>query len=298
MNRRVDKAFTVVELLVVLSIIAVLFSLVAPATRHVRLKARSIQGSNNLRQMVTSLNLFAMDHRDRYPESVATIGVAEDWHWQEPTMLTGFHKRDPQGHRSLSGYLHGYIGDADTMYCPSAPGRYEYLQEAWDAGDTWDHPAPMTLPLDPLLGTYCFYWNYIGHLPDYPFPFRGPRGPDATRNRSTLMVSDYFGFDHWRARQTFQVSCYGSCEPLFRANVTAGTAVSSPYWARRGVDEHGQPCAPPKLLLRAGYSDGHVATYGVDDVIAMKVSLAPDGSQPYHEGVGPGVFFLPSDAVR
>jgi len=297
---RNDKAFTLIELLVVIAVISILISLLAPALRNVRLQARAVQNGNNQRQVVTALNLFASDHRERYPNSVATVGVPWDWHWQEPMMITGYYKLDPQGHRSMGSYLRSYLSDAGTVFCPNAPHRYPYLQEAWDAGDRWDHPGAMTLPRDPLFGTYCFYWSYVGNLPRSGYAFRGPRRPDATKGKgnSTLLVSDYFGFDHWRSREMYGTSCYGSCEPFDRAEVTDGTAVSSSYWSKPGPLEELSQRTPPEIPLRAGYVDGHVELYSTEEVIEMKVSITSDGSQPYPDGVGPGTFFLPRESLR
>jgi len=293
-----DKAFTLIELLIVMAVISILLSLLVPAALEVRRQAREVQNGNNQRQVVSSVTMFAMDHRNRYPESVATIGLSWDWHWQEPMMITGFHKRNPQSHRSLGAYLRSYIPDAETMFCPNAPQQYPYLQEAWDAGDTWDHPGPMTLPLDPLVGSYCFYWNYVGFLPGFPYPFRGPRRPDSpkTKGHSTLLITDYFGFDHWRSREMFGIPCYGSCENFPDADVTSGTEVSSSYWSSPGVDDNHLWIPPPEIQLRAGYADGHIDTYNTEEVIEMKVSLTPDGSQPYPDGVGPGTLFLPRES--
>jgi prepilin-type N-terminal cleavage/methylation domain-containing protein len=295
-----DKAFTLIELLVVIAVISILLSLLAPALRKVRLQARAVQNGNNQRQVATALNLFAADHRDRYPESVATIGLSWDWYWQEPMMITGYHKRDPQGHRSMGDYLRTYLSDADTVFCPNAPQCYRYLQEAWDAGDSWDHPGAMTLPLDPLFGTYCFYWSYVGYLPNSEYAFRGPRRPDSAKGKgySTLLVSDYFGFDHWRSREMFGMRCYGSCETFPAADITDGTAVSSSYWSCPGETEEQSLLGPPEIKLRAGYIDGHVESYSTEEVIEMKVSITSDGSVPYPDGVGPGTFFLPRESLR
>jgi len=55
-------------------------------------------------------------------------------------MLTACYPRTSLVHRSISAYLRSYIKDATVMFSPSAPRQYDYLQEAWDAGDDWDNP--------------------------------------------------------------------------------------------------------------------------------------------------------------
>ncbi|UCG55886.1 MAG: hypothetical protein JSU70_13560 [Phycisphaerales bacterium] len=112
------------------------------------------------------------------------------------------------------------------MSCPSVPRKYKYLQQAWDAGDDWDNPET-TFPSDPVLGSYCFYWNYMGFLGYDEPPFRGPQNSLGGRVRSTLIVSDYFGYDHHQSP-----GAYGSCEKLKGGSFTPGTEVSSAYWSR------------------------------------------------------------------
>lgn len=138
--RRPLHGFTLVELLVVISIISVLMGILLPALGKVRRQAKTLIGVNNQRQIVLGINCFAMDNDDSYPESVATMRFGGLWWWQEPMMMTACNPRASQTHPSMSAYLHSYIEDASTMFCPSAPRKYEYLQQAWDAGDEWSNP--------------------------------------------------------------------------------------------------------------------------------------------------------------
>ena len=284
------RGFTILELLVVVGIISLLLSILGPSYSKVKRQAERIISSSNQKQAINGVSLFAIENDDRYPESVATVGGMGSWNWQEPMMLTGYRARSPRVHRSMSEYLRGYIDDADVMYCASSPKKYKYLQESWDAGDEWDNPD--TGPFqDPLSGTFCFYWNYTGYLGDYPFLFRGPRRLEGGRGESKLLVSDYFGYDHHRSRNSF-----GSCERFKGAEVTEGSFLSSSYWSRlREMDDVGDSIA---IKLNAGYTDGHVESYGSSDVETMKVIWKRDVNEPYPEGVGPGDFYLPRNGIR
>jgi len=284
-----NRGFTLVELLVVISVVSLLSGILLPALSKARDQARKLLGASNQRQIVSAVSLFAADNDQKYPESVATIG-AEWWNWQEPMMLTGYRARSPRMHRSMSAYLRNYIEDADTMYCPNAPRRYRYLQDVWDAGDDWDNPQ--TTPVkDPASGTYCFYWNYTGYLENRDYLFKGPRNAAGGRLQSKLLVSDYFGYDHQR-----NPNSYGSCQRFLGASITEGTLLSSAYWSDKGSAGSGAP----DIKLHAGYTDGHVENFSASDTIAMRVIKVPETGEPYPggDGIGPGIFYLPRNALH
>jgi hypothetical protein len=275
-------------LLVVISIVSVLMAIVVPAVGLVRRQARAVVGMNNQREIASGLNLFSMDNRDRYPDSVATVGFNEGWNWSNPRRMVGITKRSPQLHRAMSAYLASYIPDADIMFCPNAPQRFKYLQECWDAGDDWDNPDT-PVGSDPFTGTYCFYWNYTGYLAESDTIFKGPAGPASAGRQSKLLVTDYFGYDHWRSPDAF-----GSCEKIAGSDIIPETQQLSSYWTIAGDPN----TAMPGLKLRAAFTDGHVETYSASDVVPLKVSITSEGRPPYPDGLGGGIFFIPRAAVQ
>lgn len=284
------RAFTLVEMLVVISIMALLLGILMPALNLAKRQARAVLGMHNQKELVNGLHMFSMDNRDRYPDSVATVGVDDRWNWSDPIKMIGDEARSPKYHRSMSAYLYNYIPDAKIMSCPSAPKQHKYLQEAWEAGDDWDNPE--TDPsLDAFGGTYCFYWSYIGYLAQTDTLFRGPFGPAGGRRYSKLLVSDYFGYDHWRSPDAF-----GSCEKFDGADVVEETNRLSSYWT---VEDDDPEESKPELTLRAGFIDGHVETYSSSDVVPMKISMTPEGAPPYPDSSSPGgIFYLPKSALK
>ena len=282
------KAFTLVELLVVISIISVLLAIAVPAINGARRQAYTLISMRNQREVTNSVNLYASDNDDLYPPSVATVGFGDAWNWSDSTRLIGIDKRSPQIHRSMSAYLRNYITDAETMFCPNAPQKYQYLQEAWDAGDDWDNPDTPT-PTDPLSGTYCFYWGYIGYLGEGPRLFRGPRTPASAGSQSRLLVTDYFGYGHWRTPDAF-----ASCERLGGGEIDPETQLTSAWWKADG-----DPNRVADVKLRAGYTDGHVETYLPSEAIPMRVSKSPEGVPPFEDGgPSPGLYYIPRNAAR
>jgi prepilin-type N-terminal cleavage/methylation domain-containing protein len=282
------RAFTLVEVIVVISIIALLMGILTPALSAAKRQAYALLGMRNQREVSNALNFFAGDNQDRYPDSTATIGSDSDWNWSDPTRMTGTKGRTPQIHRSMSAYLHEYMSDAKTMYCPAAPKKHKYLQAAWDAGDDWDNPdTPVTS--DSFGGTYCFFWNYVGYLPETKTVFKGASGPASLGTHSQLLVTDYLGYNHWRSPDA-----YGSCDKLAGASVVEETWLLSSYWAARSDPNAGLP----DTKIRAGFVDGHVASFTSAELVPMKVSLSSAGAPPYPDGsTSPGTYYIPKEAT-
>jgi type II secretory pathway pseudopilin PulG len=280
-----------VELLVVISIMSMLTAILVPVLGKARRQAQTLLVMVNQREIVVAVNCYAVDNDRRYPESVATIGSGNNWNWQEPTMLTGYRRRSPRLHRSMSAYLGSYIEDASKVFCSNAPEKYEYLQQAWDAGDDWDNPDTAAVS-DPVIGTFCFYFNYTGFMAKPRGIFRGPQRSTDGPKKSKLLVSDYFGYDHWR-----NPNAYGSCEKFIHSTLTPGTYVSSAFRSYPTADGQSD-LVMLKIKLHAGYTDGHVECYYPSETVPMEVSITADGSQPYPSGAGPGIFYLPEDALH
>lgn len=286
-------AFTLVEVIVVVSIITLLMSISLPVFTRVRQSARWVITMNNQREIVTAVNEFACNNDNSYPDSTATItyGIKSDWLWQAPTMMTACERRSETSYRSMSGYLFDYIDNANVLFCPDAPHKNDYLQQAWDAGEAWDNPLT-NHSLDSFSGVYCFYWNYIGHLGQRQPPFRGPRGSYDGGSESTLLVSCYLGYDNYRSKGAFI-----SCEKFDDSGVLSGTEVSSDLWysdPNVSIDINSL-----KIKLHAGYMDGHVESYSPSDTVQMDVAGKIDGSEVYDNGVdkNPGALYIPEKAL-
>jgi hypothetical protein len=258
-----------------------------PALRRVKAQARSIVGMRNQKEVASAVNLFALDNRDQYPESVATVGFGDFWNWSDPRKMIGNRKRTPRLHRAMSAYLGDYIADAETMFCPNGPKKYRYLQESWDAGDEWDNPET-PVSSDPVTGTYCFYWNYVGYLGEGPYLFLGPKTPASMGRQSKLLLTDYFGYGNWQRPEAF-----GSCERLAGADTMPEHWLHASYWALDGDPDTGVP----EVTLRAAYTDGHVETYEPAEALEMRVPIAAEGEPPYPDGTtSPGIFYIPRNA--
>lgn len=279
--------FTLIELLVVISIVGLVTAITIPALRQARQKGKDILNKNNMRQITLVANLFAADNNDRYPGSVATLGWGSGWNWHDPRTITSRFIRYFGEHRAMSEYIGEYVEDVDTMYCPNAPDKYQYIQQVWEAGDGWDCPDSL-FPQDPFIGTYCFYWNYVGRLGKYGPLFVGPRRSSGGRGQSKLLVTDHLGYNQYRAE-----GAYGSCERFKGAISTKPKRMEeADYW-------HGKAGGNmPQVMLHAGYTDGHVEAYSSFDTTVMKVIIDPETGETYDDSLGMGDFFLPLNGIR
>src|SRR4051794_39509537 len=69
------KAFTIIELLIVVAIIAVLAALLLPALAGGKSQARSTYCLNNIRQLGLALHTYAGDHEDAFPANMGADGI-------------------------------------------------------------------------------------------------------------------------------------------------------------------------------------------------------------------------------
>lgn len=89
-RRPPSSAFTLLELLVVISIIAVLASLLLPALSKAREMARSSFCTNNLSQIGKAASLYTMDSNDYFPVHSASSGIL--WFVLLDAYMTNYNK--------------------------------------------------------------------------------------------------------------------------------------------------------------------------------------------------------------
>jgi len=103
-----STAFTLLELLVVVSIIALLMGLLVPAITKARESARRAKCMSNIHQLSVAMLAYANDNDGNYPNA----GESPDYFsWSTPGYNTHAHPWLP---------LQRYIDDTGVLYCPSA----------------------------------------------------------------------------------------------------------------------------------------------------------------------------------
>jgi len=131
--RRTSKAFTLVELLVVIGIIALLISMLLPVLNKARAAAQNVVCMSNLRQTSICFMFFASDNKDHLPASEAFYGAplpsaqfpgysGPSWtnawiNWSVATRQYLANKWDsPTPQVYICPSIKGFIGSADYGY--------------------------------------------------------------------------------------------------------------------------------------------------------------------------------------
>lgn len=107
-----NRAFTLVELLVVIAIIAILAALLAPALKSARESARSVACVNNLRQLANAFEFYAGEYEDWLP---AYYNGSNTWEG----VFTKKRYLGPQDELTVAGRYGRAKAAATVFWCPS-----------------------------------------------------------------------------------------------------------------------------------------------------------------------------------
>lgn len=136
------KAFTLVELLVVIAVIALLMSILVPALAAAKAQTRQVVCKSNIRQLVLANLGYAGENDGRFVP--AALDIFRDnrhrWHGVRDSINEPF---DP-----LKGPLVGYLADGSVKKCPE---KVDFR-----------HGAPWQWDYEDGCGGYGYNMTYIG----------------------------------------------------------------------------------------------------------------------------------------
>lgn len=284
--KAVRKAFTLIELIVVIAIIGLLLGIMLPVISSARTQCRKLSNKNNQRQISLSVTEFSFDSNDRTPPSVATIRSGSSMNYHDPRLIKGYEEPSRQ-HSSVSAYLHEYIEDPEIMFCPQAPDFPSYMQDAWLQGDDYQGN-------NPVYGQYSLLWGgYTAVKINSGTLFRGPRRLSSTRSRdSKVLLCDFVGFDNCRWVDNYTGGKLASCNKFISTNV-ASEKIPPPYpplWSSSSKTPPDWNSKPDiEINLNAALVDGSVQVLTMSHLTpAMRYNqLGPD---PFF-----GIYYLPEN---
>jgi|GEM_PF-6408870 len=273
------RGFTLVELLVVISIIALLVSILMPALNKARVQAKLVVCQSNMHQILVGLEIVTVEN-DMKPPPAIGMHPGANRYWDSPNLLSC---HEPFGSGSLGWQFKGVIESVDIWFCPFSPMSNKTL--AWGAIDStrtyqeiYQDPEPDNNIYNRM--TFVNLWRYGEFARKIKWAERYYKGPGLEKNAAVkatgkngkLAIMDYVGWNE-------NISKWVSGHP-FKGSTKMGN-----YYVSIDETDRFDPISDlGDIRYDAGYIDGHVESFMAKDT--------------YEEGqYARGVyFFLPEKA--
>ena len=139
MRRRSNRAFSLVELLVVIGIIAILISMLLPAMNKARESAKTLQCATQLRQIGVAIHAYASSNRGMTPAWSNNHSYPNDVNPDDPL--------GPGWITLLTPYI-GVKPDSPVYRCPAYPGDDDAITYFMSA--RWGHLQSPPIRSTPL----------------------------------------------------------------------------------------------------------------------------------------------------
>lgn len=160
------KAFTLVELLVVIGIIALLISILLPALNRAREAANRVSCGSNLRQWGLFINMYASDNKGALPIPYSYVYM---WELNWPDSLEEISVGAGNAQKQFGYAIYPYLKDTRIHRCPSN-FSWEGNPEFTPWAQVYDSNGNLVFDQDGFYRTqYSFYMpaSYFYNAPEW-----------------------------------------------------------------------------------------------------------------------------------
>lgn len=315
-----QRAFTLVELLVVIGIIAVLVSILLPALNRARRQANTVQCASNMRQIALALLTYTNDnHGVLIPAEIASsVPFPYGFFWSSelvrqkyiaapPMVFNGTTANPPAG--GSMGVFQCPEAWAPTDYIPSPAGKQgKYPTDP--NNNTWCDGVPYADTAQNIFyatGTYyqlnCRQTGYssnytIGGLNNPPFVYF--EAPTDAMGQTTAqdLANGQYRRNISQIKHTALMVMIGESADLFWVSNTTSTVNGVIHYAPSLGARHGQRSADgTNAYTNFAFFDGHVElfpTARIDQTPAPAYNPGTDGLSAMTESSGT-IFTLYND---
>jgi prepilin-type N-terminal cleavage/methylation domain-containing protein len=221
MNKRIKRAFTLVELLVIIAIISILASLLLPTLDDALTRATLTLCTNNFRQNYLGYLSYANDNRDHMPAPADGIFLNRLCTYENPNIASGRYTGKLQPLNGTVLVSSGYLEGVGTLLCPDHAYTEKNKQKIEASMSVYEATGTMGQIVD---GSYMY------------------RGPAYQKDKWETQIDYYYAYCG-RSASLFRNNQAGAM--MARQNIKLSAAVAimadlAPYNSRTDMPHNGK----------------------------------------------------------